>query len=408
MRWFLPLVLVLASPFPAPASPAPAPWFEESVLWAKQDEGVARYHVFGLVRSVRGTLLAFAEARLKRGDHDPHHLVVRRSRDGGRTWERNIIVERADGAFWAAQGRTGKLECWTNCGPVVEEQGGRIFFFYALNEGSRDQKFTRVFYRCSDDDGLTWQGGGRVEVTHLLADNPHGWTFHMPGPGHGIQLRHQQGQQASRNGRLVLPFWHRRALPDTPRRYGVSLLVSDDRGRTWRRAGDAGVQHGMNESRVVELADGRLLLNARGGAGERDGQPFSTLGQRVWTSSDDAGESFQPPIVRTEFDYQRNGCDSSLIRYDPTGRERGNILLFSHPDHPTQRARMVVSVSEDAGRTWAHHRQLHDGPSGYSDLVVLPDGTIGLLHGKGDEVAFARFTLAWLRSGPPPTPPASR
>lgn len=382
------------------------------MLWAKQDEGIARYHVFGLVRSVRGTLLAFAEARLQRGDHDPHHLVVRRSHDDGRTWERNIIVERADGAFWAAQGQPGKRECWTNCGPVVEERSGRIFFFYALNEGSRDQRFTRVFYRCSDDDGLTWQSGGqgdgRVEVTHLLADNPHGWTFHMPGPGHGIQLRHQQGRQASRNGRLVLPFWHRRALSATPRRYGVSLLVSDDRGRTWQRAGDAGVQHGMNESRVVELADGRLLLNARGGAGERDGQPFSTLGQRVWTWSDDAGDSFQPPVVRLEFDYQRNGCDSSLIRYDPTGRDRGNVLLFSHPDHPSQRARMVVSVSEDAGQTWAHHRQLHDGPSGYSDLVVLPDGTIGLLHGKGDHVAFARFTLAWLRSGVPPIPPASR
>ena len=344
----LPFVFaVLFLPARVPATPPAAPFFEETVLWAKQDEGIARYHVFGLVRSVRGTLLAFAEARLKRGDHDPHHLVVRRSRDGGRTWDPNLVVERADGTFWAAQGQPGKLECWTNCGPVVEEQSGRIFFFYALNEGSREQRFTRVFYRWSDDDGLNWQSGdrgdgGRVEVTHLLADNPHGWTFHMPGPGHGIQLRHQQGRHAARNGRLVLPVWHRRALSDNPRRYGVSLLVSDDRGRTWRRAGDTGVLHGMNESRVVELADGRLLLNARGGAGERDGQPFNTRNHRVWTWSDDAGESFQPPIVRTEFEHDRNGCDSSLVRYDPTGRERGDILLFSAPAHPTQRARMVV------------------------------------------------------------------
>lgn len=230
----------------------------------------------------------------------------------------------------------------------------------------------------------------------------------MPGPGHGLQLRHQQGKHASRNGRLVLPVWHRRALSDTPRRYGVSLLVSDDRGRTWRRAGDTGVQHGMNESRVVELADGRLLLNARGGAGERDGQPFSTQSHRVWTWSDDAGETFQLPAVRTEIEYDRSGRDSSLIRFDPTGQAREDLLLFSHPAHPTQRARMVVSASADAGRTWAHQRQLHDGPSGYSDLVVLPDGTLGLLHGKGDHVAFARFTLPWLRAAVPPAPGSPR
>jgi len=57
----------------------------------------------------------------------------------------------------------------------------------------------------------------------------------------------------------------------------------------------------------------------------------------------------------------------------------------------------MVSVSTDEGQTWSHHKQVHDGPSGYSDLVVLPNRTIGLLHDKDTHVAFARFNFEWLK-----------
>jgi len=386
-----------------------AAFFEEKVVWQNKEENAWPYHVYGLVQSSKGALLAFAEGRQgKGGDADPHHLVLKRSTDGGRNWSRNIYVEKGDGSFWSANGEPGKLECWTNTGPVVDEKTGRVFFFYALNEGTRQQNWTRVFYRYSDDDGLTWlpssEEGGRIEVTHLFADNPHGWTFHMPGPGHGIQLRHQQGKHADKNGRLMLAVWHRRAVTANPRLYGVSMLVSDDHGETWRRAGDAGVEHGMNEGRIVELENGRILLNTRGGVAVRDGKKVDTQKHRVYAWSNDAGETFGKPEVHTEFEYSRNGCDSSIQRYTTTTQNRTNILLFSRPADPRQRARMTVSLSSDEGKTWSTQKLVHDGPSFYSDLAVLPDGTIGLLYGKGkspheqlpDHVAFARFNLEWL------------
>ena len=384
-----------------------AAFFEEHILWQNKEDNAWPYHVYGLVQSAKGTLLAFAEGRQGTGgDADPHHLVVKRSADGGLTWSRNIYVERADGSFWAANGQPGKLECWTNTGPVVDEKTGRVFFFYALNEGTRHQNWTRVFYRYSDDDGQTWQpspqDGGRIEVTNLFTDNPHGWTFHMPGPGHGIQLRHQQGKHADRNGRLVLAVWHRRAVTARPRLYGVSMLVSDDHGKTWRRAGDAGIGHGMGEGRIVELEDGRILLNARGGAAEK----INTQKHRVYAWSEDAGETFGKPVVRTEFEYSENGCDSSIQRYATTAQHEQSILLFSRPADPQQRARMTVSLSADEGKTWSKHKLVHEGPSFYSDIIVLPDRTIGLLYGKGksphrqlpDHVVFARFNLEWLTS----------
>ncbi len=386
-------------------------FFEEHVVWRQKEEDAEVHHVHGLIRTKAGSLLAFTEARVQPEDQAPHHLVVKRSTDGGRTWSPNTYIERADGSFWSVGGQPGKRECWTNPGPVADEKTGRVFIFYALNEGSRDQKYTRVFYRYSDDDGRTWlpapRDGGRIEMTHLFAANAHGWTFHMPGPGHGIQLRRQRGRNADKNGRLVLSVWHRRAVTTFPRLYGVSMLVSDDDGGTWRRAGDTGVSHGMAEGRIVELEDGRILLNARGGAAVRDGKPFSTEKHRVHAWSEDGGETFGAPVVRTEFEYSGNGCDSSIQRYAAAAEGGKGMLLFSRPADPRRRARMTVSVSTDECGTWSRHKLIHEGPSFYSDLVVLPDGTIGLLYGKGktlpcawpEQVAFARFNLEWLLQG---------
>jgi len=67
---------------------------------------------------------------------------------------------------------------------------------------------------------------------------------------------------------------------------------------------------------------------------------------------------------------------------------------------------MTVRVSEDEGNTWKHSRLLHEGPSAYSSLATLKDGTIGLLYEKGDQqayetITFARFTLEWLTGATP-------
>ena len=65
---------------------------------------------------------------------------------------------------------------------------------------------------------------------------------------------------------------------------------------------------------------------------------------------------------------------------------------------------MTVRLSYDEGLTWAVSRVLHDGPSAYSTLAVLPDQSIGVLFEQGEKspyekITFARFTLAWLTDG---------
>jgi sialidase-1 len=65
-------------------------------------------------------------------------------------------------------------------------------------------------------------------------------------------------------------------------------------------------------------------------------------------------------------------------------------------------------VSYDEGRTWPVNKALEPGSSGYSDLAVLPDGTICCLYERGrsgsgptqnQRLALARFNLAWITDG---------
>ena len=65
---------------------------------------------------------------------------------------------------------------------------------------------------------------------------------------------------------------------------------------------------------------------------------------------------------------------------------------------------MTVRLSLDEGKTWPAAKVLHAGPSAYSDLAVLPDGTICCLYEAGkkspyETITLARFPLEWLGEG---------
>lgn len=94
-----------------------------------------------------------------------------------------------------------------------------------------------------------------------------------------------------------------------------------------------------------------------------------------------------------------------------------NRLLFSNPDNLTRvdgkntvgkdRRNVTVHLSYDEGKTWGVKRSLEEGSSGYSDLTVLPDGTILCFYETGGgagsfpdrKLVLARFNLEWLTDG---------
>jgi sialidase-1 len=351
--------------------------------------GYHTYRIPSLIRTPRGTLLAFCEGRKNStadtGDID---LLLKRSPDGGDTWSASQVV-RDD----------GPNACGNPCA-VVDRDTGTIWLLMTHNLGidreaqiiRRESKGTRTVWVChSDDDGRTWSRPREISKTTKRAN----WTWYATGPGAGIQIRH--GRHA---GRLVVPCDH---IEAKTRHYYSHVIYSDDHGATWKLGGST-LNHQVNECEVVELADppGRLMLNMR----NYDRQNRT----RQVAVSDDGGLTWKQQ--RHDKALIEPICQASIRRLRWPQGDRPGVILFSNPASKDKRVNMTVRASLDDGRTWPHARTLYDGGSAYSCLVCFPDNSAGCLFEVDGykRVVFTRFDLAWLqgaRERPPLRKPRS-
>ncbi|MGC3966855.1 MAG: sialidase family protein [Pirellulales bacterium] len=115
---------------------------------------------------------------------------------------------------------------------------------------------------------------------------------------------------------------------------------------------------------------------------------------------------------------------ASIIRYSTEADGGKNRIVFANPDNLSRldgkqdpgksrdRRNISIKVSYDEGQTWAVNKVLEPGYSAYSDLAVLPDGTILCLYETGRRgdvekkkstsyagLRLARFNLEWLTDG---------
>jgi len=339
--------------------------------------GEADYNTFripSVIATQTGTLLALAEARrMGASDAGDIDLVVKRSRDGGRSWSPMQIV-----------GDNGANTFGNPC-PVLDRHTGALWLLSTHNRGTDREKAIiagtsqasrTVWAMKTVDDGVTWSTP--VEITTSVKQPD--WTWYATGPGVGIQTS---------GGRLVIPGNHAVAGSGIHRSH---IFFSDDGGQHWRLG--ARSDAGTNESQIAELADGRLMLNMRN-------HPPQPENFRMVATSDDLGQTLSratPDRALVEPPAQ-----ASLLRLTTTKTADRNRLLFANPAS-AQRERLTVRLSYDEGVTWPVARVVHEGPAAYSSLVVLPDLSIGLLFERGDRsayerIAFARFTLEWLTEG---------
>ncbi|MGW3977880.1 exo-alpha-sialidase [Streptomyces mirabilis] len=396
---------VLALPGPARASAsggsggsggsgASGASFEQQVLFrASQDPGYACFRIPAVVRSTHGTLLAFAEGRVHDcGDAGDIDIVVKRSTDGGRTWGPLQVVNEGAG------------DTHGNPAPIVDRETGRIVLAETYNTGRTDGRGCDVpcdrtpHLQYSDDDGLSWSAPRDLSA-EILPPNWNSW--YATGPVHGIQLT--RGRHA---GRLVFGVntetWNGSRVTAN----NAALITSDDGGDHWRIgasdswpiAEDGTFRQKPSELTLTERADGSVLVSGR----EQDG---TDLGHRTQTVSRDGGDSFTAPFRDLPGLYAPQ-VQGSVLRL-------GDRVLLACPGDPDRRRTMMIRSSYDGGRTWDSVDRgtvVTTDWSGYSDLVGIGGGAVGLLYEGGavdarDEVRFARFTEDWLtpRRGPDPT-----
>ncbi|MFE2012245.1 exo-alpha-sialidase [Streptomyces sp. NPDC059491] len=380
---------------PAPGRAGPGAGCTTSVPYAAGTGGYAGYRIPAVVRTPAGTVLAFAEGRTAgAGDSGDIDIVVRRSEDGGCTWDTPRVA--ADGGG----------DTRGNPAPVVDPRSGDVVLVSSFNGAEATEsrilggevpaaRGRRVFVQRSSDDGRTFSAPREITASAKRPD----WRWYATGPGHALALA--RGPHA---GRLVVPADHSAApppgSPDTgrePRYYGAHALLSDDGGRSWRIGLVDDTYDGVvnsNESTAAELPDGKVYFGTRDQLG-------TGPGNRADAVSADGGATLARPFAPQRTLDGVPVVQGSLLYVG--GRDR--TLLFSAPSVPTERADLALWSSRDGGLTFGRLLTVARRKAAYSDLVRLDARTVGLLHETGarspyETVEFRRIALPADQGGP--------
>jgi len=368
---------------------AAEPLFEQSQVFSAGMDGFKVYRIPGVVVTPKGTVLAYCEARKNGGsDWGDIEVRMRRSTDGGKTWAPVAHIAhhgaRIEGNPTKKTG--GEREQTVN-NPVaiVDRQTGAVEFLYCVN-------YARCFSMRSTDDGLTWSQPVEITAAFEAFRQQYDWKVIATGPGHGIQTK---------SGRLVVPIWLAYGKPGDHAPSASGTVYSDDHGKSWK-AGAISVPNtapwgNPNESILAETSDGRVLMVSRN---------VSKLNRKIVTTSADGATGWTRPQFHDQL--LEPICMASIT----TIPGKPGLLLYTCPDSVAvdaagkevpagrgKRHNLSVRLSRDDGKTWPLIKTVEKGPSAYSDLAVLPDGTILCLCESANTIRMVRFNLEWIGEG---------
>jgi sialidase-1 len=325
---------------------------------ASMQDGVSCYRIPAIVTAPNGDLVAAIDERVPScGDLNLSrdiNIVLRRSFDNGQTWtDIETVVNYPDG------------QSASDPSMIVDKITGDIFLFYNFMDLDNEKDVYYLHVTKSSDNGKNWSKP--EDITQQITKPEWKTDFKFITSGRGIQTR---------EGKLL----HCLVNLDN----GLHIFGSDDHGERWYLI-DTPIIPG-NESKIVELDDGRWMINSR----------LNNPGYRHVHISADQGKTWES---RADTSLVDPGCNASIIKYSSIKEgEDKNILLFSNARNADSRKHMTVSLSYDEGKTWEHSRKIYAGASAYSSLTVLKNGDIGLFFEKDEykENVFVSFSFDWL------------
>lgn len=335
---------------------------QHNLFDARDDDRVACYRIPALVTAVNGDLLVAIDERVPScGDlkwSRDINIILRRSSDNGRTWtDSQVVVDLPDG------------QSASDPSMIVDTETEEIFLFYNYMDLDTEKDVYYLHVVSSQDNGVSWSVP--KDITSQIAKPEWHNDFKFITSGRGIQTK---------DGRLL----HTMVNLDS----GLHVFGSDDHGENWFLI-DTPVLPG-NESKIIELADGKWMINSR----------MNGPGMRHVHVSDDEGATW---VSHPASDLIDPGCNGSIIRLssvaaDGSGRNR---LLFANAKSAESRENMTVRISYDEGMSWSAGKTIYSGGSAYSSLTVLENGDVGLMFEKDNytENVFVSFTLDWLTDG---------
>lgn len=330
-------------------------------LYRPGDYGSANWRIPAILCLDDGTLLAVNDKRKYNETDLPEDIdvVCRRSFDRGQTWSEPQTIIEGQG-HGMGYGDPALVQC----------ANGDVLCLFAGHNGYFQSTAAEPIcvYMCrSTDRGLTW--GDTVNLTSVLWDASSSYHAAFVASGNGLRL--SRGTHA---GRVLFAAAVLRKGQNVSDNY---VIYSDDNGHTWQRSERA--YAAGDEAKLMELTDGSVLISVR------------RTGARGYNRSADSGVTWGTQGTWTEMSV--NACNGEMLRVDDT------TILHSVPNS-MQRENVSIYTSNDEGASWHSPVLVCDGPSVYSSMTLLDDGTIGFYAEKNPsgacELWYYHFNREWL------------
>jgi sialidase-1 len=366
--------------------------YAQTPVFVSGTEGYKSFRIPAIVRAPNGDLLAFAEGRVAgSGDFGDIDIVMKRSKDKGKTWSASIVVAGYD-----------KLQAG-NPAPVVDLSDlafpkGRLFLFF--NTGNNHEGEVRkgkglreVWYKTSTDAGMTWTEPVNITTqvhkpkqpqVNAAYDFSEDWRSYANTPGHGTQLT-----EGPYKGRIYIAANHSAGDPRPKGAdYQAHGFYSDDHGKTFKLSETISIE-GSNESTAAEISGGRIMFNSRNQKGD--------VRARIVAVSSDGGAKWDT----TYFDQNLPDpvCEGSILTIGKNKKQ--NILAFSNAADTKNRDNLTLRISFDDGKTWTQQYLVDKSKNGekdytaYSDLVQTGKKSIGILYELNGYQSIVYKEMVW-------------
>lgn len=314
---------------------------------------VSCFRIPSVVQTKHGTVIAFAEARGRFdypnytgscADNSPLGIAVKRSTDGGKTWNEKFE--------WAVRPDFLVGTPARNCGgnPVAVYDAVRDHVVLHFVRGAENSGHDCVpghsnWQVISNDDGMSW--AKPADISSFLGE----YVGSLPGPGNG-------GLQVKSSGRLVFNAHYGTAERDSG---AVVVYYSDDGGVTYQLSKSKPFAR-MDESTIAEVADGSLVINMRNDpatSGCPGGVGNVSCHVRAVSRSFDGGVTWSP--VHFDTTLPDSICEASINLV-------ANTTVFFNPAMRSMRSMPTLRFSKNGGRTWKT-QLVADSFADYSAIV---------------------------------------
>lgn len=213
-----------------------------------------------------------------------------------------------------------------------------------------------------------------------------------------VVLHHQQGENASKNGRVVTMADNRfNHNGDLPNHIDVYERHSDDNGATWSthkmvvgtEADHAlvGGNHGFGDVSLVECASGKIVAIMVGGPGYFQSTPSNPIVPTIITSTD-GGDTWSTPRTLTNELYKTTYTEGAvqgsfagsgrglMLQRQKDKQLNGRIMFAMSHRFANNNVQEYIIYSDDEGNTWKFSTQSAYSGGDESKLVELADGTV--------------------------------